>query len=155
MSQRGCKNAPLRNMIFNQNRVGVFATFRLRVCSVHRKRHCLKSRKAMCPNSFPVSKVDHLSPRKKWPILALFFSINFMLCDVLLPKIQPLSKTGNPDTATTLLWIKLLHFMLGGRGQFSTTFCWLQVSFAGCRSHRKIHALCFSGSQSSEEPQSE
>ena len=56
-----------------------------------------------------------------------------MLCLVLLPKIQPLSKTGNPDTATTLLREKLLHFMLGGNGRFSTTFCAITaaVIFAG------------------------
>ena len=123
MSQEGCKMTPLRNIIFDQNRVGVFPVFRPRVCSVHRKRHCLKLRKAMCPNSFRISKQCHLPPRKKWPILVMFFGINFMLCLVLLPKIQPLSKPGNPDTATTLLRKKWLHFMLGENGHFSTTFC--------------------------------
>lgn len=152
MSQRGCKNAPLRNMIFDQIRVGVQGGFRLRVCSVHRKRHCLKLRKAMCPNSFWISKQCHLPPRKKWPILALFFSINFMLCDVLLPKIQPLSKPGNPDTAMTLLREKLLHFMLGENGQFSTTFCRLSdLSMAAPNtnlSRSSVHSLHNSKSKS-------
>ena len=109
-------------MIFDQNRVGVQGGFRLRVCSVHRKRHYLKSRKAMCPNDFPVSKVDHLSPRKKRTILVLFFSINFMLGAVLLPKIQPLPKPENCVTATPAFRKELLRFMLGRIGHFSTTF---------------------------------
>ena len=109
-------------MIFDQNRVGVQGGFRLRVCSVHRKRHCLKLRKAMCPNSFPVSKQCHFPPRKKWAILALFFSINFMLCMVLLPKIQPLSKPENCGATMPYFRKQLLHFMLGGNGRFSTSF---------------------------------
>ena len=114
---------PLRNIIFDQNRVGVFPVFRPRVCSVHRKMHCLKSRKAMCPNDFPVSKVDHLSPRKNRTILVLFFSINFMLGAVLLPKIQPLPKPENCGATMPSFRKESLHFMLGGNGQFSTTFC--------------------------------
>lgn len=114
---------PLRNIIFDQNRVGVQGGFRLRVCSVHRKRHYLKLRKAMCPNDFPFSKVDHLSPRKKRTILVLFFSINFMLGAVLLPKIQPIPKPKNCVTATPSFRKELLRFMLGGNGHFSTTFC--------------------------------
>ena len=91
--------------------------------SDHRKRHCLKLRKAMCPNSFRVSKVDHLSPRKNRTILALFLSLNFMLCVVLLPKIQPLSKPENCGAAMTCFGKLLLSFMLGRRGHSSTTFC--------------------------------
>ena len=78
----------------------------------------------MCPNSFRVSKVDHLSPRKKWPILVMFFGINFMLCLVLLPKIQPLSKPEIHGAATTLFREKLSHLMLGENGRCSTTFMW-------------------------------
>lgn len=114
---------PLRNIIFDQNRVGVFPVFRPRVCSVHRKRHCLKLRKAMCPNSFRISKQCQFRPRKKQPILVMFFGINFMLCVVLLPKIQPLPKPENCGATMPSFRKKLLRFMLGGRGQFSTTFC--------------------------------
>lgn len=110
-------------LYFDVQKAALCGGFRLCVHSVHRKRHCLKLGKAMCPYSFPVSKVAHLPPRKKWTILALFFSINFMLCDVLLPKIQPLSKPGNPDSTMTLFWKKLLCFMLGENGRFSTTYC--------------------------------
>ena len=113
---------PLRNIIFDQNQVGVFPVFRPRVCSVHRKRHCLKLRKAMCPNSFRISKQCHLPPRKKWPILVMFFCINFMLCLVLLPKIQPLSKPENCGAIMPSFRKKLLRFMLGRIGHFSTTF---------------------------------
>ena len=76
----------------------------------------------MRPNDFPVSKVDHLSPRKNRTVLVLFFSINFMLCDVLLPKIQPLPKPENRGAAMTLLLKKLLRFMLGEISRSSTTF---------------------------------
>lgn len=82
----------------------------------------MKLRKAMCPNDFPVSKVDLLSPRKNRTILVLFFSLNFMLCVVLLPKIQPLLKPENRGAAMPSFRKKLLRFMLGRRGHFSTTF---------------------------------
>ena len=70
----------------------------------------------MRPNDFPVSKVDHLSPRKNRTVLVMFLSINFMLCMILLPKIQPLSKPEKPDTATIAFWKKLSHLMLGKIG---------------------------------------
>ena len=76
----------------------------------------------MCPNDFPVSKVDHLSPRKNRTILVLFFSLNFMLGAVLLPKIQPLSKPENYGATMPSFRKELLHFMLGKNGHFSTTF---------------------------------
>lgn len=76
----------------------------------------------MRPNDFPVSKVDHLSPRKNRTVLVLFFSINFMLCALLLPKIQPLLKPENRGAAMPSFRKKLLRFMLGRRGHFSTTF---------------------------------
>lgn len=76
----------------------------------------------MRPNDFPVSKVDHLSPRKNRTVLVLFFSINFMLCALLLPKIQPLPKPENRGAAMPSFRKKVVAFYARSERSFFNNF---------------------------------